>query len=170
MSAERLPDDSALFFKLVRVVNLTARPFVESLSRSHRISLAEWRVMVVIASHPGCAAHEVVHATGLDKMSVSRAIAALERHRRLVKRPDPQDARRTLLALNAAGERLFQTIGTLGKAREGELLAGLDAGAQAELSSLLDRMVAALESSDRAAADRRAVPARRRAGARGRAG
>ena len=51
----RLPYDGELFFKLVRVVNLTARPFVETLARRHRLSLNEWRVMIVLASHPGSA-------------------------------------------------------------------------------------------------------------------
>lgn len=147
----RLPDDSGLFFKLVRIVNLMSRPFVETLSRQHRISLNEWRVMIVVARHPGCAAHQVARATGLDKMSVSRAIAALDRHRRLARRPDPHDARRTLLSLNAAGERLFRTIGVAGKAREGALLAGLDGGAQAQLARLLDRMIAAIEAPEAAA-------------------
>lgn len=144
----RLPHDSGLFFKLVRIVNVMSRPFVETLSRQHRISLNEWRVMVVIASHPGCAAHQVARATGLDKMSVSRAIAALDRHRRLARRPDPHDARRTLLSLNAAGARLFRTIGVAGKARESTLLAGLDGSAQARLAQLLDRMIAAIEAPE----------------------
>ena len=85
-SGPRLLADDSLFFKLVRVVNLTARPFVETLSRQHQLSLNEWRVMVVLASHPGVAAHEVAEITGLDKMSVSRALAALERRRRVQRR------------------------------------------------------------------------------------
>ena len=61
--AAALPVDSSLFFKLVRVVNLTARPFVETLARTHQLSLNEWRVMVVLASHPGVAASDVVLGT-----------------------------------------------------------------------------------------------------------
>ena len=46
----------SIFFKLVRVVNLTARPFVESIGKAHRLTLNEWRVMLVLAAHPGVAA------------------------------------------------------------------------------------------------------------------
>jgi DNA-binding MarR family transcriptional regulator len=143
-----LPSDSALFFKLVRVVNLTARPFVETLARRHRLSLNEWRVMVVLASHPGCAAHQVVEATGLDKMSVSRAIAALERHRRVSRRADPEDARRRLLDLNAAGRKLYATIGALGAQRELQLFGGLAPAALGQLERLVDRLLSAIEAAD----------------------
>ncbi len=99
-AASALPIDSALFFKLVRVINRTARPFVERLAGTHQLSLNEWRVMVVLASHPGVAARDLAEITGLDKMSISRAVAGLSRHQRLDKRPDPSDARRMLLRLN----------------------------------------------------------------------
>ena len=141
-----LPSDGDLFFKLVRVVNLTARPFVETLARKHRLSLNEWRAIVVLASHPGSAAHEIVQATGLDKMSVSRAIAALDRHGRISRRPDPDDARRTLLELNAAGRRMYEAIGTSGREREAQLFAGLGAADKAQLERLIDRLVAAVET------------------------
>ena len=142
----RLPYDGELFFKLVRVVNLTARPFVETLARRHKLSLNEWRVMIVLASHPGSAAHEIADVTGLDKMSVSRAIAALGRHDRISRRPDPQDARRTLVELNAACRRIYQSIGISGREREAQLFAGIGADDKAELERLIDRLVAAVET------------------------
>ncbi|MBE7416644.1 MAG: winged helix-turn-helix transcriptional regulator [Ideonella sp.] len=145
-AAVRLPHDGELFFKLVRVVNLTARPFVETLARRHRLSLNEWRAMIVLAGHPGSAAHEIADITGLDKMSVSRAIAALGRHRRIVRRADPHDARRTLLELSAAGRRLYEAIGARGRAREIELFAGLDAADKTHLEGLVDRMIAAVDA------------------------
>ena len=95
--------DDSIFFKLVRVVNLTARPFVESIGRAHHLTLNEWRVMLVLASHPGSAAQEVVAHTGLDKMTVSRALSGLQRRGRLVRREDAADKRRALLTLSSAG-------------------------------------------------------------------
>jgi DNA-binding MarR family transcriptional regulator len=146
----RLPNDGELFFKLVRVVNITARPFVEKLARKHRLSLNEWRVMIVLASHPGCAAHQIVDATGLDKMSVSRAIAALERHGRISKRADPHDARRALLELNRPGWRLYENLGSAGRARELELFARFDDASKLELEALVDRLIDAIQAADAA--------------------
>jgi DNA-binding MarR family transcriptional regulator len=134
--------DDSLFFKLIRIVNLTARPFNESIGRANRLSLTQWRVMIVLASHPGIAAQEVALHTGLDKMSVSRAIAGLARRARIVRRLDPADKRRVLLALSAAGERLYEKIGVGGKARETSLFAAIDAGEQARLARTLDKLIA----------------------------
>jgi DNA-binding MarR family transcriptional regulator len=143
-----LPIDSSLFFKLVRVVNLTARPFVDSLSKTHQLSLNEWRAMVVLASHPGVAAREIAEHTGLDKMSVSRAIAALDRHRRVRKEADPEDARRTRLWLNAAGQALFESIGASASQREAQLFSGISATEQQALGKLIDRLIAAVQTSE----------------------
>jgi DNA-binding MarR family transcriptional regulator len=142
--------DSSLFFKLVRVVNLTARPFVETLARTHQLSLNEWRVMVVLASHPGVAASDLALATGLDKMSISRAIAALSRHGRIIKKADTRDGRRTLLRLSAAGQRVYQTIGERAKLREAQLFGGIGEAELDQLDRLLDQLLSALSEAEEA--------------------
>lgn len=146
--AEALPIDSSVFFKLVRVVNLTSRPFVETLSRRYRLSLNEWRVMVVLASHPGVAARDVVDHTGLDKMSISRALAGLAADGRLERAPDTADARRTRLWLSDAGRTLFQTLGVHATAREQALFAGVSAGEQAQLMRTVDKLIDALQKAE----------------------
>jgi DNA-binding MarR family transcriptional regulator len=145
-----LPIDESIFFKLVRVVNLTARPFVESIGRGHRLTLNEWRAMLVLASHPGSAAQDVVAHTGLDKMTVSRALAGLQRRGRLVRREDPGDKRRALLTLSAAGRRVYEQIGVSGKARERQLFAALSAHDQEQLGRTLDTLITTLLAADAA--------------------
>jgi DNA-binding MarR family transcriptional regulator len=140
--------DDSIFFKLVRVVNLTARPFVESIGRAHRLTLNEWRVMLVLASHPGSAAQEVVAHTGLDKMTVSRALGGLQRRGRLVRRKDAHDKRRALLTLSAAGQRVYGQIGVGVKAREQQLFAALSRADQRRLGRTLDTLIATLLAAD----------------------
>jgi DNA-binding MarR family transcriptional regulator len=146
--AKRLPIDSSLFFKLVRVVNLTARPFVETISKAHHLSLNEWRAMVVLASHPGAAASEVAEHTGLDTMIVSRAIAALDRLGRIHKQADPDDARRTHLWLSDSGQGLFEAIGSAAAEREAQLFGGIGRAEQAAMGRTIDRLIAALKRSE----------------------
>ena len=111
-----LPVDDSIFFKLVRVVNLTARPFSESIGKAHHLSLNEWRVLLVLANHPAGGGSEVAALTGLDKMTVSRAHRrACERRGRVVRKVDAGDRRRMLLRLSAAGERLYERIGVAGE-------------------------------------------------------
>ena len=42
------------------------------------LSIPEWRVMAVLASTPGLSAAEVTARTAMDKVAVSRAVAALQ--------------------------------------------------------------------------------------------
>ncbi|MEP7302208.1 MAG: MarR family winged helix-turn-helix transcriptional regulator [Caldimonas sp.] len=145
-----LPMDDSIFFKLVRVVNLTARPFVESIGRMHRLSLNEWRVMLVLASHPGAVAQEVVSHTGLDKMTVSRALAGLARNGRLLRKLDAADKRRTCLCLSAAGQRVYEKIGVSGKARETQLFSAVGSAEQTRLGRTLDTLIETLLTVDAA--------------------
>jgi DNA-binding MarR family transcriptional regulator len=161
--ATRLPIDSSLFFKLVRLVNLTARPFTETLSRTHHLSLNEWRAMVVLASHPGVTARGIAEHTGLDKMSVSRAVAGLDRRRRLRKQLDATDARRTQLWLSAAGQALFESIGALAAEREAQLFSGSTAAERAAMARTIDRLIAALSSEAEQARPHAALRVGRRA-------
>ena len=144
-----LPVDDSIFFKLVRVVNLTARPFSESIGKAHHLSLNEWRILLVLANHPRVVASEGAALTGLDKMTVSRAIAALERRGRVVRKVDAADRRRMLLRLSAAGERLYERIGVPAKARERSLFRGIGDADQARLGRLLDRLIDNLLTADR---------------------
>jgi DNA-binding MarR family transcriptional regulator len=146
--APRLPVDSSLFFKLVRIVNLTARPFQEGVSKEHHLSLSEWRVMVVLASHAQIAATDVVDFSGMDKMSVSRAIAQLDKSERVIKSADPQDQRRTLLSLSPAGRKLYKKIGGAAMRREAHLFAGMASADVQQLDALLDRLLLALKAQE----------------------
>lgn len=144
--------DSSVFFKLIRLVNLTARPFQESVGKLHQLSLIEWRVMVVLASHPGAAATEVVSYTGLDKMSVSRALANLLKLGRITRSTDALDARRALLQLSTKGRELFERISASAVVREAQLFSGISA-------SELTRFEATVEKLTRALIDQADVPA-----------
>jgi len=67
---------------------------------------------------------------------------------RVVRRVDPNDRRRLLLRLSAAGERLYVRIGTPAKERERSLFRGIGADEQAQLGRTLDRLVANLLTVD----------------------
>jgi DNA-binding MarR family transcriptional regulator len=134
-----------LFFKLVRVVNLTARPFHERVGREHQLTLNEWRTLAVLAAQPGLTGSQVADLTGLDKMAVSRALAGLKRHKRVQRRDDPTDQRCSRLYLTAAGKVLHATVDALGRQREAELFAGVDAAELARMSATLDTLIRAVE-------------------------
>ncbi len=136
--------DTSVFFKLIRLVNLTARPFQESAGKLHQLSLVEWRVMVVLASHPGAVATEVVSYTGLDKMSVSRALASLSRVGRIIRTPDALDARRARVQLSPRGRMLFERISESAMVREAQLFSGISASDLKRFEATVEKLTVAL--------------------------
>ncbi len=136
-----LPIDRSLFFRMVLVVNLTARPFARRYSRKYHLNLTEWRVMVTLASAAGASANEVARLSGLDKMSVSRSLASMIRHGYVDRKRAIDDRRRSVLALTSPGKRVFLAIAPKGGAREAALFEGFSSAERVLFQRLLERLV-----------------------------
>ena len=136
--------EDSVFLKLVRVVNLTARPFQQRVGRRHQLTLNEWRTMAVLGRQPGLTATQLAELTGLDKMAVSRALAGLKRYKRLHRHEDPTDQRRSRLYLSSEGKALHAIVSVEAQAREAELFALADAQELAQLGATLDKLIASV--------------------------
>jgi DNA-binding MarR family transcriptional regulator len=137
----------SVFFKLVRVVDLTARPFQQHVGRPHQLTLNEWRTMAVLGAQPGLTATQVADLTGLDKMAVSRALAGLQRNKRLHRHEDPTDLRRSRLYLSSIGKALYGTVAVQARQREAELFARVAADELQKLDATLDKLIASVAES-----------------------
>jgi DNA-binding MarR family transcriptional regulator len=101
------------------------------------LSIPEWRVMAVLAANPGLSAAEVTARTAMDKVAVSRAVAALLAAGRLHRTTAPADRRRTHLALTAAGASVYARVVPMALEYERSLLAPLSKRDRATLDRLL---------------------------------
>jgi DNA-binding MarR family transcriptional regulator len=105
------------------------------------LTIPEWRCMAVLGSFAPLSASEVAR-TAMDKVQVSRAVAALLQKGFALQATDRQDRRRSKLALSAAGSRVYARIVPLAQAAEAELLAALSPPERKSLSALLDKLSA----------------------------
>ncbi|MDM0047026.1 MarR family winged helix-turn-helix transcriptional regulator [Variovorax dokdonensis] len=140
--------DELLLLRLVRVVNMAARPFAQTVGREYQLSLPEWRVMAVVARYPGSTASQVCDLCGMDKMTVSRALAGLEQSQRLERCADETDHRCTRLYLSEAGSTLHGIVHEKARMRELQLFAGTTPAERERLSATLDKVVAAMARHD----------------------
>jgi DNA-binding MarR family transcriptional regulator len=95
---------------------------------------------------------------GVDVSVASRQLAVLERLGYVERRPDPQDGRASLLRLTAAGAEALAAARALRSDWALAALTGWDESEALQLSGLLDRLVADLESAGAPVAARSAVP------------
>jgi len=101
----------------------------------------EWRVMAVVARYPGLSAVEVAERTAMDKVAVSRAVQSLLGSRRLIRRFDARDRRRSMLHLSSAGQSVYGRVAPVALGYERDLLAVLNAAEQSTLDTLLSRLM-----------------------------
>ncbi|KAJ8137230.1 hypothetical protein OY671_009557 [Metschnikowia pulcherrima] len=85
-------------------------PFSTFLAHEHRISSNEFRVSMQIGFYRSAASHELVESTGVNPMSISRAVATLEKNGRVVTVTDPANRRRKRSTSTAEGERSFRAM------------------------------------------------------------
>lgn len=104
------------------------------------ITIPQWRVLAALGSFGETHAQRLTMLTTMDKVKVSRAVAALEAAGLLRRRADALDARRDLLRLTAKGGLLYRELVPLALAMQAELLAELPPGAAAALEAALDRL------------------------------
>ncbi|MCX7676341.1 MAG: MarR family transcriptional regulator, partial [Alteraurantiacibacter sp.] len=94
------------------------------------------------------ASHEVAELTGVNVMSVSRAVATLERHGRVTVARDEPNRRRKWLTLTPEGQRLYEVMRPQADKVAAYLFAGMTGDDLAVLSELVRRMIARLEAKD----------------------
>ena len=134
--------------RLLKLNNRLMQPFSTHLSHRYNISLNEFRLLMAIGRLGLSASHELAEHTGVNAMSVSRAVATLQRHGRITVETDPANRRRKVLRLTAEGERLYDIMLPHTQAVADYLLEGMSEADIATLDKLVGKLIARLEASD----------------------
>jgi len=143
-------DRVASLHQLLKLTNRLIAPFSTHLAGPHRISLNEFRMLMTIGLLGRTASHELAELTGVNAMSVSRAVATMERNGRIAVSPDPDNRRRKWLSLTPQGEALYQTMRPVGARVAAFLFSDLTEEEMASFAAMVDRLIATLEATDEA--------------------
>ena len=135
-----LHTDTSPFYQVWVLTNLTAKPFAATFGRRFHLNLNDWRIMLTLADRPGVTAQELSEYTGLDKMSVSRAVRSLEGQGRLARQGNEADRRLRHLFLTDEGWQVYEEIARNAVRREQNLYASLSARELATFQQLLVKL------------------------------
>lgn len=133
---------------ILKLSNRLMAPFSTFLAHQHRISLNEFRVLMLIGFHGTTASHELVEMTGVNAMSISRAVTTLEKNGRVTTVPDPANRRRKRLTLTTEGEKLFRIMRPATDLVAEYLLSQLKPHEKAALDHILRTLISTLEAKD----------------------
>jgi len=124
--------------------NSLAQKISLSLSRIYvqrfGITVPEWRALVTLAEYDELQSKQIAAHTNMDKVRVSRAVAALSDKGLLHRRPCDRDSRAAFLRLTEEGVSLYRRIVPEALAWEKKLLQPLSAAEQQALFALLDKL------------------------------
>lgn len=138
----------ALLHDLLKLNNRLLAPFSTHLAHRYRISLNEFRLLMTIGALGRTASHEVAEITGVNVMSVSRAVATLQRHNRVEVVRDEANRRRKWLTLTEEGQLLYEAMRPQSEKVADYVFSGLEAAELAMLADLIAGLIARLEASD----------------------
>jgi DNA-binding MarR family transcriptional regulator len=141
-------DKTAMLHQLLKLTNRLMAPFSTHLSHRYKISLNEFRMLMTIGALGQTASHELAEMTGVNVMSVSRAVATLERHRRIEVVPDPKNRRRKWLTLTEEGRRLYEIMRPQSEKVADYLFSDLSNAETEQLAKILNHLIDTLEATD----------------------
>ncbi len=139
-SRNPLPLEQLSPVKVVTLANFLSKQFLKGPAQEHGLNVTEWRVLAMLASFPDIAATDICDRTGLEKMTVSLAVASLLKKKIVVRNAHPSDRRRLLLRLTSAGEWIYDAIAPKSHAFVDALLLVLTPTEQALFMSVLLRL------------------------------
>ena len=104
-----------------------------------QIGIVEWRILCHLSVEPSSNVIAMANSIGIDKSSVSRALASMEKRKLVEMR---SGARRTREAnLTDRGLQLHRDVLPVARAREAALLAGFDAAETEQLLTFFHRLI-----------------------------
>lgn len=139
----RLTLDHFLPYRLSVASNAVSQKISNAYRKRYGLKIAEWRLITILAETERATPARLGEATRMDKITISRAAAALIERGLVAADDNPADGRSHFLSLTDDGRTLYAEIAPLALATEAELLRDFTSDER----SLLDSMLRRLEGS-----------------------
>jgi DNA-binding MarR family transcriptional regulator len=120
--------------------NLVSGLIADEYSARFDLTIAQWRIMAVLAEYAALTARDIEPIVRMDKVAISRAVRSLTERRLLRRRASQEDGRLAYLSLTVAGRRVYEQVRPIALRHERELLAVLTPAEARTLSSLLAKL------------------------------
>ncbi|KCZ62622.1 hypothetical protein L53_11025 [Hyphomonas sp. L-53-1-40] len=127
-------------YRLSVLSNTISTRIASLYDREFGLSIWQWRVMAVTGDRPGISATEIGQLTAMDKVAVSRAIAAMIQMGYLERKTSETDGRRSQLFLTPAGRDVYELIVPMALGAEQELASSLTEDEQKQLEHLMGKL------------------------------
>ena len=143
------PEDKTIMLqRLLQLQNRLLTPFNAHMQKRYDISANEFRIFMTLGRMGAGAAHEIADVTGLSTMTVSRAIASLERAGRVTVRRNEANRRSNILKLTPKGQALFEEMLPVSGQVADYVFGGMSEREVKTFAARVDAMIARLKAVD----------------------
>ncbi|MET3827305.1 MULTISPECIES: MarR family winged helix-turn-helix transcriptional regulator [Sphingomonas] len=132
--------DQFLPYRLSIVSNRVSSAVASTYQALFGLKIPEWRLVAIIAEGEGATQQALGVATRMDKVTVSRAAAALVERGLIERRPNANDQRSHMLTLTEAGRTLYENVAPKALELESQVFAGFTAAEIKAFRAMLDRI------------------------------
>lgn len=129
-------------YKLGYMINSYREPSFRAIEARHGLTRPEILSLIFLYFRDGISAADICDFSGHLKNNISRAITALESKGLVRRKADPQDQRRLIIYITAAGRRLHDTFMPALKQREDDMMACLSSSERQNFEKLLQKLCA----------------------------
>ena len=127
-------------FRLLRIAAKLTQGFIQSYTAKFGIGLPEWRTLGMLGKFGPLPSIRIAELAEMDRASISRAVAWLEKRDMVRRLDDPGHQRRKIVAMTRAGKRLHDRICVHAQQRQELISASLSDIERSVLNQLLGKM------------------------------
>ena len=125
---------------LLRIAAKLTQGFIQSYTAKFGIGLPEWRTLGMLGRFGPLPSIRIAELAEMDRASISRAVAWLEKRGMVRRLDDPAHQRRKTVAMTEAGRALHARIGAHARQRQQQILAALSPAEREGLNALLGKL------------------------------
>jgi len=150
-AAQALELEKFLPYRLSILAQVVSEALHDRYAAPFGLSVTQWRVMAALGRFAPLTASDVGQRIVMDKVAVSRAVAALMRRGLVERATDRSDRRRASLRLSARGRAMHARIVPIALTYEDRLVEALTTEEKLSLDASIDRLLAHVRALRKAA-------------------
>lgn len=144
---KRFPLERRVSFRLQRIGTLLTTQVVSLLKQSGGLTLNQWRILSFLNERKSGSAYELAKMGHIDKATMSRAAAELEKKGLISSQVSASDRRLSVLKLTEEGGQMIERIEPLMAQRQAELIGAISEDDRESLFRILDELEKSIKTS-----------------------
>lgn len=113
------------FWRTIALTGQAMRSFADKRLKGYDLTVEQLQLLKQLAANNGRTQSDLCEISGKSPANITRILDRLEKKRRIVRRPNPEDRRSSLVFLTPEGERLRAEVVNLFDGLRAELVQGI---------------------------------------------